>query len=264
MPASAAAIRVRRHGARAEVTWERPPVNVLQAEDLHGLATALRSPHLFGANVVVLSGQGKGWSAGFDVEEHLEPDLPVMLDAMEDALHAIWEIPVPTIARVHGACLGGGLELAAACDLVVAGASARFGQPEIQLGVFPPFGAAYYPTVYGPQRAAELMFLGETIGAEAAARLGIVNRVFPDDGLDAGCDALAARLLSMHRPALVHLKAALRAGTPAPWPALAKARAVYEDVLMTEPGSEEGLRAFLEKRAPLWRKDAAAVVEGHA
>ena len=237
---------------RATVTWERGPANVFDIALLHELVRALRSPEVLGAHVVVLRGQGKSWSGGLAVEEHLQPHVEEMFTAFHEALNTLWNLPVPTIAQVQGRCLGGGLELLMACDLAIASTKASFGQPEIRLGVFPPFGAATYAQLLGPRQAAELMFLGIPVDARRAAEVGIVNRVVPEEELDASVALTAQTFCGHRRETLRLLKRVLRATESSPWSHLVTAERAYLHELVNQPGAEEGLRAFLEKRAPVW------------
>lgn len=220
---------------------------------LRELERALQTSEVCEASVVVLRGEGRCWSAGLDVREHLRPQARAMLAAFAGALHALAEVPVPTIAQVHGACLGGGLELLSMCDMAVAGQGATFGQPEVKLGVFPPVAAAHYAQRIGHQAASHLSMLGESIDAAEARRLGFVNRVVPDEELAKTVEGMAATLEGHRRAALVHTKSAMRAAAPIDWAALRLAEEVYLHRLMVDDASEEGLRAFMEKRKPTWR-----------
>jgi cyclohexa-1,5-dienecarbonyl-CoA hydratase len=246
-------VRVERVDGRATITWERAPLNIFDIPMLKELTRALRQDEVTGAHVVVLRGAGKCWSAGLAVEDHLKDHLPAMFEAFREALSSLWSLPVPTIAQVHGSCLGGGMELLMACDLAIASNRATFGQPEIRLGVFAPFGAANYAQLLGARPAAELMFLGAPFDATRAAALGIVNRAVPEEELTASV-ALAAQTFCGHRRETLHLlKRTLRRSGVDPWPSLAVAERTYVEELMAGADSEEGLHAFLEKRAPVWK-----------
>lgn len=250
-------VQVERSGHVATVSWNRPPVNVFDSTTLMQLTATLRSPEVTEARAVVLRGRGRCWSAGNSVEEHLHHRIEDMLKAFRETLRALWNVPVPTIGQVHGACLGGGLELLSMCDLAYAGSSATLGQPEIQLGVFPPAAAAVLPSIMGPQRAAEVVFLGATMTAAQAEQLGLLNRQVPDIDLQSTVDGVTTRLASYRRDALVQLKKALRAAGPDPWPGITAAERIYLDNLTKGPDAEEGLRAFLQKRKPQWAEVVA-------
>jgi cyclohexa-1,5-dienecarbonyl-CoA hydratase len=213
---------------------DRPPVNVLTMETLEGLRRGLAG--LEGARVLLLRGKGKCFSAGADVGEHLPGKVESMLPLFTRTVEELRAVEIPTIAFLHGAALGGGLELALACDLVVAAEDAKLGFPEITLGVFPPVAAALLPA-----RARALLFTGETVSGSAAAQMGLVHRV----GTAEDAAALAERIARHPRPALVACKKALGKSPP-------EAERIYLSELMTHPEPVEGLRAFLEKRAPRW------------
>lgn len=249
-------IEVARRGPRATVAWEHPPANVLTTELLNELASTLRQDEVRDAHVVVVEGRDEGFCAGLDVAEHRRPTVEEMLDAFREAATALWEAPVPTLAKVDGACLGGGLELVAVCDLAVASRDATFGQPEIQLGVFPPLASATFPRSLAPKHAARLLYTGETVDAATARDLGLVGRVVDAADLDEAVDRVASTIAGMRRTALVGLKSAVRAAQPSPWEALGQAEVIYLDDVVTGPDAEEGLDAFLEDREPEWGEAA--------
>ncbi len=249
-PGTVSVVRV---GGRATVTWEHGPANVFDLALLRELTRALERPEVTGAHVVVLRGGGKSWSGGLSVEDHLKPRVAAMFEAFHETLVALWNLPPPTIGQVHGRCLGGGLELLMACDLAIASEGATFGQPEVRLGVFAPFGAALYPHLLGPRPTAELLYLGTPFDAPRAASAGIVNRVVPEEELDASV-ALTAQTLCSHRAETLRLmKRVLRKNVTDPWSRMAVAERAYLDELMALEDAEEGLRAFLEKRTPDWK-----------
>ena len=239
---------------RATVEWSRPPLNIFDVDLLTKLATALHRREVREAKVVIVRGLGKGWSAGFEIGDHLAPRVDAMLGAFDRALRALWELPAPTIAEVHGRCLGGGLELLMACDLAYAADDATFSQPEVRLGVFAPFAAAYYPQALGSRTAFELMMTGGTLSAAQAAALGVVNRAVPAVELPATVALLSQTICGYRRETLRLMKRAIRRTTSDPWSHVAHAERLYREELMASPDAEEGLRAFLEKRSPVWRE----------
>jgi cyclohexa-1,5-dienecarbonyl-CoA hydratase len=202
----------------------------------------------------VLRGEGRGFSAGAEVREHLPESVRALFQEFHAAVAAIVESPCPVIAQVHGPCLGGGLEVALAADLVYAADDATLGQPEIQLGVFPPFAAAAYPARFGRLRAAEIVLLGETLRAAEAYDRGLLTAVVPAAGLAAKVDAVASRLASFSPDSLRIARRALRLGDRGSLAAFQDAEALYLDELAARPDAVEGIRAFLEKRPPRWRR----------
>ncbi|HSG82412.1 MAG TPA: enoyl-CoA hydratase-related protein [Gemmatimonadota bacterium] len=232
-----------------------PPVNILTRgvmgelrEGLAGLAAeeALR--------VVVLMAEGKHFSAGADVGEHLPPEYEGMIPEFIDTIKAIYRFSLPVIAAVRGRCLGGGFEVAQAADIVIAGESAAFGQPEILLGVLPPAACAVLPELCAPGLAAELVLAGDPIGAAEAAAAGLVRRVVADEKVEEEALALAGRIARHSAAALRQTKEALRTGSRARVvEAMDRAGAIYVDRLMATEDAVEGLQAFLEKRTAEWK-----------
>ena len=203
-------LRLVASGGRADLSIDRQPVNVLDAAALEELGTLVRG---VGQRVLVLSGLPRAFSAGVSVAEHVpEPAaIETMLAAMRQALNALVRTPAVTIAAVSGACLGGGAELAAACDLVVVADDARVGFPEIRLACFPPGAAALLPLRIGEARAADWILTGRTLSGREAAQAGFAARSVPAPELEAETDRLAELLLSTAPAALAAARDLLRA-----------------------------------------------------
>lgn len=249
-------LTLERRGRRALLTLDRPPLNVLHLEMLEELHAALEEADAAPVRCLLLRGAGKAFSAGVDVADHTEDRVETMLRTFHGALLRLVRSEVPTVAQVHGACLGGGLELAMACDLVYAAEGATLGQPEITLASFPPFGAALYPRRIGFAGAAELVLLGQAVSAARASELGLVNDVVPEADLASRAEAVCGTLEGYSRPALALAKRALRAG----WDAdleegVAEAERIYLEELMATRDAREGVAAFLEKRPPAWEDE---------
>lgn len=203
-------LRLVASGGRADLSIDRQPVNVLDAAALEELGTLVRG---VGERVLVLSGLPRAFSAGVSVAEHVpEPAaIETMLAAMRQALNALVRTPAVTIAAVSGACLGGGAEIAAACDLVVVADDARVGFPEIRLACFPPGAAALLPLRIGEARAADWILTGRTLSGREAAQAGFAARSVPAPELEAETDRLAELLLSTAPAALAAARDLLRA-----------------------------------------------------
>ncbi|HWP39087.1 MAG TPA: enoyl-CoA hydratase/isomerase family protein [Gemmatimonadales bacterium] len=238
----------------ARLTLENPPVNLLTRAVMAELREVVgRVGADPAARVVVLLAAGKHFSAGADVGEHLPPTHEHLIPEFVATVQAMLDCPLPVVAGVRGRCLGGGFELIQAADLIVAGEGAQFGQPEIALGVLPPVACALLPMLTAPGVAAELVLTGDPFAAAAAERVGLVQRVVPDSGVDEAALAIGARIARHSRAALVTAKRALRAGMRAGViRALEEARRIYLDDLMATRDAVEGLRSFLEKREPVW------------
>lgn len=248
-------IRLATDGPLAVVTLDRPPVNVLTIEMMRDLAAALRAAAAAPAvRVVRLDARGKAFSAGVDVGDHMGDKLPAMMDALDDLFRTLEAIPQPIVAVVQGAALGGGCEILAGCDLVVAGERATFGQPEIRLGVFAPPASVLLPRLIGERRAMGLLLTGEIVTATEAERIGLVNRVFPDASLEAEATAWIGRLLDLSGAALRLAKRAVTVGRGLPArQAHRDLHRIYMDELMRTEDASEGLAAFVEKRTPTWK-----------
>ena len=157
-------------------------------------------------------------------------------------------------ARLGGVALGGGMELAIGCDMIVAAAGAKFGQPEIKLAVFPPIAAVLLPRLMPPARAMEVLLGGENFTAEEGLALGLINRVFARETFAAEVQAFLAPFLKLSRVALLSTRRALREAQGKPFEAaLAAVEHIYLKELMQTDDAKEGLQAFLDKRKPVWR-----------
>jgi cyclohexa-1,5-dienecarbonyl-CoA hydratase len=197
---------------RADLRLAIPPVNVLGVADLEDLASRLVG--IRGARVLVLTGLPRAFSAGVSIGEH-DPSpeaIERMLGAMRRALDALVGVPAVTVAAVSGACLGGGAELAAACDVVLAAEDARIGFPEIRLACFPPGAAALLPARVGEARANEWMLSGRTLSGREAAQAGFASRAVEAASLRRETERLAEDLLARGPAALAALREVLRAG----------------------------------------------------
>ncbi|MGD8564017.1 MAG: enoyl-CoA hydratase-related protein, partial [Desulfarculaceae bacterium] len=190
-----------------------------------------------------------------DVGEHLGDQVHEMIESFHGIFRRLDGLGVPTMASLQGAALGGGCELAAYCDLIVASEKAKLGQPEILVGVFPPIAALVFPRQLGYKKALELILTGDTIGAQEAYELGLVNKVVPPEQLEEATQELAGKLLNLSSVVLKLTKKAVLQGLMDDSQAgLAKIEKIYLDEMMTTSDAEEGLKAFLEKRKPIWQE----------
>jgi len=247
---------IRRHwdGAVARLTLVRPPLNVLTIPMMDDLNAALDEAAARPAiKAVLLEAEGKAFSAGVDVEDHMGDRVKPMLEAFHGIFRRLHALDCPTVAAVQGAALGGGAELATFCDLVVASESATIGQPEIRVGVFPPIAALHYPLRVGQQRALQLLLSGQVIDAAEAIRIGLVDRVAPPDKLAETVEAELARYTAQSATVLSLTKRAVREAAGVPFEiALSRLEDLYQHELMATEDAQEGLRAFAEKRPAAW------------
>ena len=198
---------------------------------------------------MLIRGEGRCFSAGASVAEHRAEAAPGMIAALARSCATVAGYPVPVVALVHGACLGGALELVQVCDFVVADPGATFGQPEIKLAFFPPVAAYELPRITGRQNTAYLVLTGETVGAERAAAMGLVQRILPA----ADWGEIGAIFNGLSAAALRVAKRALRVGAGARDTATL---AALENLFLTDlyelADVEEGIASFEERRRPEW------------
>lgn len=230
-------------GARADLRIARPPVNVLDAESLHALAREVRAAGA--ARLLVLTGLPNAFSAGVDVAEHAPEPAAIekMLAAMRDVLEALVAAPAVTLAAAAGACLGGGAEILAACDLVLLADDARVGFPEIRLACFPPAAAALLPGLVGEARAADWILSGRILSGREAADAGFAARCVPAARLAEDTERLAGRILDASPAALAAARDLLRQRRR---DALATRLPAAEDAYRSLAGSDDLAKAVRE------------------
>ncbi|HKS29022.1 MAG TPA: enoyl-CoA hydratase-related protein [Pyrinomonadaceae bacterium] len=239
------------------ISLARPPLNILNIAMMREINECLNECMAARDMVAILFDavpEARVFSAGVAVEEHAEETIYQMLESFHSIFRTLEQIAKPTIAVVSGAALGGGCELVAACDFCIATESARFGQPEIKLGVFPPVAAVLLPRIIGERKARELILTGELIDAGEAQRLGLINMVVPAPQLEQKTEELLVRLRELSAPALEAARRAIDLGRGRSFEeALTKVEDLYLNELMKSDDAHEGVKAFMEKRKPAWR-----------
>ncbi|HEX7177986.1 MAG TPA: enoyl-CoA hydratase-related protein [Pyrinomonadaceae bacterium] len=250
-------IRFRVADRVARVTFARPPLNIFDIAMMREVDRALTDCMTLRDVVAVVFDAAKGsraFSAGVSVEEHRAETIYQMLDSFHAIFRTMEQLGKPTVALVEGAALGGGCELVTACDIVISGTRAHYGQPEIKLGVFPPVAAVLLPRVIGERRARELLLTGELIDAQEAHRLGLVSHLVEEGQLEGKLQEVLARLRELSAPALEMTRRALDTARGRTFDdALARVEDLYLNELMKTEDADEGIRAFIEKRKPAWR-----------
>ena len=240
----------------ARITFARPPLNVLNIAMMREIGAALGECARREIVAIVFSADKdcRAFSAGVAVEEHVQETIYQMLDSFHAIFRQLEQLAKPAIALVDGAALGGGCEIVTACDIVIASDRSRFGLPEVKLGVFPPVAAILLPLMIGQRRARELMLTGEIIDAVEAGRLGLCNHVVPGAHLEPKLLEVTAKLKELSGASLEYARRALDLGRGRTLDAALKEQEnIYLHELMKTIDANEGVKAFMEKRKPVWR-----------
>ena len=240
----------------ALIKLKRPPLNIINLQMIEELQKSLDSikedDNL--CLLVIKSGIEKVFSAGADVKEHLPDKVEELIGKFERLVSTILYFPKPTLCIVDGICLGGGMELAMACDLVIASEDSELGQPEIKVGVFPPIATSLYPRIANLRQVSMLIFTGKRIRAEEALTYGFLNEVVSRDKLEEKTNEIVNRILENSSVVLMHAKKAmLNSLEHGLLSSIRRSSQIYLEELMKTEDAVEGLKAFLEKRIPIWK-----------
>lgn len=248
-------VKFRVEGAVARLTLNRPEHNLLNERMLSEIAAGINSVgDRRDVKLIALDSAGKEFCGGIELGEYTQRRVFQLLDAFHNAFSAMLDTSKPVLVVVNGPAFGGGAELAALGDLVIATPRARFAQPEIKLGVFPPLAAAILPYILGPKLALELVLTGEVMTAERAHDLGLVNWLVSEKEVEGKIADVIAKVTAQSGPVLTMAKKAilgslgqsLREG-------VSSSMKVFLNELGELEDSQEGLRALVEKRAPNWK-----------
>jgi cyclohexa-1,5-dienecarbonyl-CoA hydratase len=238
----------------ARVKLLNPPLNILEIPLLRQLSESVAEMESRSdVSIIVFEGDTRAFSAGVDIKAHVPDQVQEMLSSFHAVIRAIVASRKVTVALVQGACLGGGAELAAVCDIVYTARNASWGFPEIKLGCYPPVAAVALPALVGPKRAAELILTGRQISGEEAVAIGLANRSARSEELENVLQDTLTELKVLSSAALSVAKKSIYA-----WDAihfdkgLARAEKIYLEELMQTSDAQEGIAAFMEKRAPKW------------
>jgi cyclohexa-1,5-dienecarbonyl-CoA hydratase len=244
--------------SRVAFRLAHPKGNILTADIVDALRSGIealgQNPHL---KLITFEGEGADFSFGASIPEHAPEQIARVLPLLDALVADVLEAPAVTAAVVRGRCLGGGFELALACDLIFAADGAQFGLPEIRLGVFPPAAAVLLPARVGQARAARDVLTGEVRPAAYWRDAGLIALTAPLDGLSRAVDEwFDEHLVPKSAVALRHAALAVRNSLLAEvrerLPTLER---LYLNDLMRTHDAREGVQAFLEKRPPQWRDD---------
>ena len=230
------------------VTLNDPPLNIMDIAMLEELRDALGRVKNDRHALIIAANGGKTFSAGASVQDHIGDRVVTMLQRFHDCFRILAKLDIVTVALVNGAALGGGCELALACDFILASDRSKFGQPEINLGVFPPVAAYQLSRQMNPRKGLELLLTGDPV--EPAA---IANAVFPASEFDLRANEWLQKIYKQSASSLRMAKRAFRLAQNADFDErLARVERLYLEELMNTHDAHEGLVAFIEKRPPSW------------
>lgn len=208
--------------------------------------------------LITFQGEGKHFSFGASVEEHTRTRAPLMLKSFHALFFEIIRLSIPTMAKITGQCLGGGMELALVCNFLFADKTAILGQPEIVLGVFPPPASIILPLKIGNARAEDLLLTGRNIDATESEQIGLINKVYDDkESLERETESWivkniipksASSLRFGVQAARINFNQTISSNLPV-------LEAMYLQKLMETHDANEGINSFLEKRQPVWENN---------
>ncbi len=255
LPSEFQYVKFRIDGEVAHLRLDRPEQNLLNERMLMEIAAGINSvSEKASVKLILLDSAGKAFSGGIELGEYTQRRVFQLLDAFHNAFSAMLDTSKPVLVVVNGPAYGGGAELAALGDLVIATPNAKFAQPEIKLGAFPPLAAAVLPYILGPKRALELVLTGEAMSAEKAREVGLVNWLVPEAELVAKVDEVIRRVTAQSGPVLTMAKKAILGSLGLPLrDGVRNSMKVFLNELADLEDSQEGLRALVEKRAPKWK-----------
>ncbi|MGA2418493.1 MAG: enoyl-CoA hydratase/isomerase family protein [Candidatus Acidiferrum sp.] len=242
-------------GGVGRITLNRPEHNLLNEVMLREISDAITSAgERDDVKLLVLDSACKVFCGGIDIGEYTSQRVFQMLDAFHAAFAGMLDVGKPVVCVVNGPAIGGGAELAAFGDLVIASPKARFAQPEITIGVFPPLASTILPFLVGPKTALELVLTGEAVTAERALELGLINRLVPESQLEQTVNELVSRITAHSGPVLTMAKKAILGGMGLSLrDGMKNSMNIFLNELYKLEDSQEGLRALVEKRKPNWK-----------
>lgn len=255
--ASHSFVDLKYNGGVVTLMLKRPPLNIMTIEMMEQVNEALLELRTHAElKVLVLRGSAAAFCGGMDLEEHTRDKVGRLMQVFHRIFETTRLLNVIAVAAVQGVAFGAGFELAIGCNLVVASDDARFGLPEVSMGIFPPLACVVLPRAAPRRKAMEWILTGEEITVQELHRYGLVNRVFPTKDFDQQLAGFVGHLTAKSGPVLQLAKRAQAESYYAAYEeALYKAENLYLRELVGLEDSQEGIRAYLEKREPKW-KDA--------
>ena len=204
--------------------------------------------------IVVVTGTGNAFSSGFDVAEHTDDNVYLLLEAFHDAILRIASLEAVTVSVVKGMALGAGCELAVACDFCFVAEGAKLGQPEIKAGLFPSVAPVLYPRLLGLHRTFEMILTGRIYEAREAESNGLITRAIAPDQIDAESEKWVQFLRGFSTPVVKLARRAVADTVGLPLEeGLRHVSSMYLDQLMSTEDAGEGVRALRERRSPTWK-----------
>ena len=247
-------LQVKSGGGIIRITLDRPPLNVLTIDMMEEMVKAFKWARTEPGNIVVVDAAGKAFSAGVDVADHTPDKVGLMIDVFDRLFLAMDALEKPIVGLINGAALGGGYEVVLFCDMIVASEKAKFGQPEIKVGVLPPIACYALPRLLSWPRAMEILLSGDIFTAAEAQAMGLINQVIPAGEFDRGTEKFLQRFTSLSPVVLAFTKKAARAGQGKNFAeGLQAIDHIYLKELMQTKDALEGLQSFMEKRPPVWQ-----------
>lgn len=239
----------------ARLTLNHAPHNVLTVPMMKEMAEAIESLNgRTDVKAILMQSSQAAFSAGISLEDSRPDRVFQTLDAFTRVFQAMVDISKPVVVVVNGPAIGAGSELVGFGDVVIATPKAKFAQPEVKLGVFPPFAAVMLPQIIGQKKTYELILTGEALSAEEGLRFGFVNKVVPETELTGYVDSLLTRISEFSGPVLEVTKRVIGSSIGQPLKqAMKTSQDLYLNELMSLEDVQEGLRAVIEKRKPVWK-----------
>ncbi len=249
-------ILYQKSNAVARIIINRPPYNVLDIKTIAEMNTAFDDAYADNSvkAIVVTASGNKAFSAGVDVADHTPDKMDQMLSTFDTLCYRLITTDKPTVAVVNGVALGGGCEVALACDMIIASEKSQLGQPEIKVGVYPSAAVALLPRMIGWKPSLELLLTGDNISAAEAKAIGLVNVVVPEGELEGAVEKFLGRLTDKSLAVLKATKRAYIKALDLPLKdAMASVEKDYKNDLMKTEDAVEGIKAFMERRKPVWK-----------
>ncbi|MBU3915555.1 enoyl-CoA hydratase/isomerase family protein [bacterium] len=243
-------------GEVTEITLNTPPANILSAKMMAEIKTQLEieqsKPH---KKLIIFGGEGKHFCFGASVEEHQSGQVDDMLPGFHDLIGKLVNCKIPTLAKVTGMSLGGGFEFVLACTFVFADESAKFGVPEITLGVFPPVAAALLPFKCSDHFSSQMILTGDTFPVKELDRHGLINQVTEKGKLDEVVQSFFVEKIQPKSASSLRIacQASSMLMSDKYKEVIGRLESLYLKDLMSTKDAVEGINAFLEKRKPVWQ-----------